>query len=87
MKDLHSNKTLDITLLPLELVAVVSNGQLPMMRQKRTINEIEVTDLVKAIVAPVRPYGCVFAYSWGAQKCIRGNYHFFEMDQKKIGDL
>jgi hypothetical protein len=63
MKDLHSNKTLDITLLPLELVAVVSNGQLPMMRQKRTINEIEVTDLVKAIVAPVRPYGCVFAYS------------------------
>jgi hypothetical protein len=43
-----------------------------MMRQKKEINEIEVTDILKAMVAPVRPYGCAFAYSGGAQKSIKG---------------
>jgi hypothetical protein len=41
---------------------------------KRKINDHEVTDLLKAMVAPVRPYGCVFSYSGGAQKSIKGNY-------------
>jgi hypothetical protein len=39
------------------------------------------------MVAPVRPYGCVFAYSGGARSSIRGNYHFFEMDKNKIGGV
>jgi hypothetical protein len=30
---------------------------------KRKIEEYELTDLVKAMAAPIRPYGCVFAYS------------------------
>ncbi len=50
------------------------SGQLLKVRQKRKINEIEVTDILKAMVAPVRPYVCVFAYSGGAQKSIKGNY-------------
>jgi hypothetical protein len=37
------------------------------------------------MLAPVRPYGCVFAYSGGSQKSIKGNYHFFEMDQNRLG--
>jgi hypothetical protein len=32
-------------------------------RVTRKINDYELTDLLKAMVAPVRPYGCVFAYS------------------------
>jgi hypothetical protein len=36
------------------------------------------------MVAPLRPYGCVFAYLGGAQKSVRGNYQFFEMDQNKV---
>ncbi len=35
--------------------------------------------------APVRPYGCVFSYSGGSQKSIKGNYQFFEMDQYILG--
>jgi hypothetical protein len=36
------------------------------------------------MLAPVRPYGCVFAYSGGSQKSISGNYHLFEMDQNRL---
>jgi len=44
---------------------------------KRKIEKYELTDLVKAMAAPIRPYGCVFAYSGGAQKSLQGNYQFF----------
>ena len=39
------------------------------------------------IVQPLRPYGCIFAYSGGAQKSLRGNYQFFEMDQNRVGGV
>jgi hypothetical protein len=45
----------------------------------------ELTDTLKTMVAPLRPYGCVFDYSGGAQKSLRGNYQFFEMDQNRLG--
>jgi hypothetical protein len=66
--------------LPQVIWWTTTNGE-----EKRKINEIEVTDVLKAMVAPVRPYGCVCAYSGRAQKSIRGNNQFFEMDQNKIG--
>ena len=47
--------------------------------------EHELTNLLKAMMAPVRPYGSIFSYTGGAQKSLRGNYHFFEMDQDRIG--
>ena len=53
----------------------------------RTIEDDDLTDLVKAILVPVRPYGSVFLYSGGAQKSIRGNYQFFEMDQNRLGGV
>ncbi len=37
------------------------------------------------MLAPVRPYGCVFPYSGGSQKSITGNYQFFEIDQNRLG--
>ena len=39
------------------------------------------------MAAPIRPYGCVFAYSGGAQKSLRGNYQFFEMDHNRLGGV
>jgi hypothetical protein len=50
----------------------------------RKVEDDELTDTLKAMVAPLRPYGCVFAYSGGAQKSLRGNYQFFEMDQNRL---
>ncbi len=47
----------------------------------------ELTDTLKAMVAPLRPYGCVFAYLEGAQKSLRGNYQFFEMDHIRLGGV
>ena len=51
----------------------------------RKIEENELTDILKAMMAPVRMYGYVFAYSGGSQKSIQGNFQFFKMDQNKIG--
>jgi hypothetical protein len=53
-------------------------------RKARNIKDNELTDLLKAMLAPVRPYGCVFAYSGGSQKSIIGNHYFFEMDQNRL---
>ncbi len=53
----------------------------------RKVEDGELTDTLKAMVAPLRPYGCVFAYSEGAQKSLRGNYQFFEMDQNRLGGV
>ncbi len=32
-------------------------------------------------------YGCAFAFSGGAQKSLRGNYQYFEMDQNRLGGV
>jgi hypothetical protein len=54
-------------------------------RVTRKVEDDELTDTLKAMVAQLRTYGCVFAYSGGAQKSLRGNYQFFEMDQNRLG--
>jgi hypothetical protein len=66
---------------PQEVKWITCNGD----TEKRIIQEHELTDLLKAMMAPARPYGSIFAYTGGAQKSIRGNYQFFEMDQNRIG--
>jgi hypothetical protein len=53
-------------------------------QKAKVIAEHELSDLLKAMMAPVRPYGSIFSYSGGAQKSLRGNYRFFEMDQNRI---
>jgi hypothetical protein len=65
---------------PREIEFTNKDGQ----RNVRDINDNELTDLLKAMLAPVRPYGCVFACSGGSQKSITGNYQFFEMDQNRL---
>ncbi len=54
-------------------------------RVTRKVEDDELTDTLKSMVAPLRPYGCVFAYSGGAQKSLRGKYQFFDMDQNRLG--
>jgi hypothetical protein len=69
--------------LPKELHWTSTNG----FRKQRKIHDYEVTDLLKAMLAPVRPYGCVFFYSEGAQKSIIGNYQFFKWIRAKLVEL
>ena len=56
-------------------------------KQVSIIKDDDLTDMVKAILAPIWPYGSVFSYSGGAQKSIQGNYQFFEMDQSSLGEV
>jgi hypothetical protein len=53
----------------------------------RKVEDDELIDTLKEMVAPLRSYGCVFAYSGGAQKSLKGNYQFFEMDQNGLGGV
>jgi hypothetical protein len=58
-----------------------------MVRKNRVIAENELTNLLKAMIAPVRPYGSIFSYTGGAQKILRGNYQFFRWIRTELGEL
>ena len=68
---------------PTEIERNTDNGK----KKKMKIDSSELTDLMKAMVAPIRPYGSIFSFTGGCQKCIRGNYQFFEMDQNRLGGV
>ena len=55
--------------------------------KKRKINIEDVSGKLRALVAPTRPYGCVFAYSGGSHKSIQGNFQFFETEQSHVGGV
>jgi hypothetical protein len=68
---------------PREVKWITSNSD----TKKRIIKDHEVTDILKAMMAPVRPYVSIFTYTGGAQKSIRGSFQFFEMDQNRIAGV
>jgi len=50
--------------------------------EKRHINvEEDVNDVLRACLAPIRPYGYIFAYSGGSHESVIGYCQFFEVDQ------
>jgi hypothetical protein len=53
----------------------------------RVIAEHELTNLLKAMIAPVRPYGSIFSCTGGAEKYLRGNYHFLRWIRTELGEL
>jgi hypothetical protein len=63
-----------IGLFPREIKYTNKDGK----RNVRNIRDNELTDLLKAKLAPVRQCRCVFAYSKGSQKTIIGNYQFLK---------
>ncbi len=69
--------------MPQVLQLTTANGE----KKTKVIAEHELSDLLKAMMAQVRPYGLIFSYIGGAQKSLRGNYQFFEMDQNRIGGV
>ncbi len=68
---------------PQEVKWITSNGD----TKKRIIKNHEVTNILKAMMAPDRPYGSIFAYTGGAQKSIRGNYQFLKWIRTELGGL
>ena len=41
---------------------------------------------MKALVAPVRPFGYIFQHFGGSQKCIQGHNQLFQTDQHCVTD-
>ncbi len=73
----------EIGSFPKEIKFFNKEGQ----RVTRKVEDDELMDTLKAMVAPLRPYGCVFAYSGGTQESLRDNYQFFEIDQNRLGGV
>ncbi len=46
--------------------------------------EEEVNEILRAMLAPKRPFGYIFAFTGGRHQAIRGHYQFFEMDQPNV---
>jgi len=51
------------------------------------INLEELSDEIRVLVAPLRPYACVFYYSAGAHRSIIGHYQYFETNQAQQGGV
>ncbi|MEY3178299.1 MAG: hypothetical protein RJB42_540, partial [Bacteroidota bacterium] len=65
-------------------IKIASGPNKGMMRNIDVENEDQVSEVMRALVSPVRPYGYVIAYTGGKHQSIKGHYQFFEMDTQKI---
>ena len=51
------------------------------------IKQENITEVMCSLLAPVRPFAYLFAYSAGAHKSIRGHFSFFEVDLTHVGSV
>lgn len=47
-------------------------------------DEEQVNEVLRAYLAPIRPYGCIFTYSGGAHQALRGHWSLFEMNLSNV---
>ena len=47
----------------------------------------QITQQMSSLLAPVRPFAYIFAYTAGAHKAIRGHFSFFEVDLTHTGSV
>ena len=66
-------------------IKIVSGPRAGEFREINVEDDNDVSEVLRALVSPVRPYGYVFAYTAGQHESIKGDFQFFEMDQPKIG--
>ena len=52
-----------------------------------TLKDDDITDILRAMLAPTRAYGYTFSYFAGAQQSIQGHYIFYEVDQTHMGSV
>ena len=63
----------------------ISNGFAIGSIPRDLIANEEITEEMCALLAPVRPFAYIFAYTAGAHKAIRGHFSFFEVDLTHVG--
>ena len=49
--------------------------------------EEDANDVLRAFLAPIRPYGFVTAFSGGSHRSVHGHYQYFEMNQAHVGGV
>jgi hypothetical protein len=62
---------------------IIANSE----KTSKVFTEHELTNLLKAMMAPVRPYVLIFSYTGGAQKSLRGFMSMKKCDNNPIGNL
>ena len=58
----------------------------PDMQGESRSNDVtkDVNEVIKQLVAPIRPFGCIFQQFGSFQKHIQGYYQFFNTDQNCV---
>ena len=49
--------------------------------------EQDVNDVLRALLAPIRPYGFVTAFYGDSHQSVHDHYQYFEMDQSHVGGV
>ena len=65
----------------------ISNGFAIGHIPEHIIKDEDITEQMSALVARVRPFAYLFAYTAGAHKAIRGHFSFFEVDLDHTGSV
>jgi hypothetical protein len=65
-------------------IPVVTGEHKGLARKIDVEDEKDVSDVMRTLLAPVRPYGYVMAYTGGKHSRIQGHFQFFEMNTEKI---
>lgn len=66
-------------------VIPVATGKLKGTRRVVNVeDETDISEVMRTLISPVRPYGYVMAYTGGKHAKIKGHYQFFEMNREKI---
>ena len=53
----------------------------------RSVHIDDISDEMRVLVAPIRPYGYMFAYTGGSHKSVHGQFCYYETDQPSIGGV
>ena len=56
--------------------------------EKRDVDaEVDISDVLQAYMAPIRPFGCIYVFTGSSHKWVRGHYQLFEVDQSHISGV
>ena len=65
----------------------IANGFLIGHIPENVMEEIDITELVSAMIAPIRPFSYALSFSGGALKTLKGHHTFFENNVGHIGSV
>ena len=65
-------------------IKITGGPNIGLYRDINVEDDNDVSEVMRSLISPVRPYGYVFAYTAGHHQRIEGHYQFYEMDHEMM---